>query len=157
MAELSHVSPEGHAKMVDTSGKPETRRVATARGLVRLSPGTLPRILSGDLPKGPVLEVARAAAILGAKQTPALIPMCHPLRLTDVAVRFEPRGEDALLIEAAVTAVDRTGVEMEALVAVTVAALTVYDMVKAVDRGVAITDVVLVSKTGGKSSSAAPA
>jgi cyclic pyranopterin phosphate synthase len=151
MAELSHVSPEGHAKMVDTSAKPETARTATARGLVKLSPGTLPRILSGDLPKGPVLECARAAAILAAKQTPSLIPMCHPLRLTSVALSFEPRGADALAIEATVAAVDRTGVEMEALVAVTVAALTVYDMVKAVDRGVSITDVVLVSKTGGKS------
>jgi cyclic pyranopterin phosphate synthase len=150
VAELSHVSPEGHAKMVDTSGKPETKRVAVARGRVNLSPGTLPRILSGDLPKGPVLECARAAAILAAKQTPALIPMCHPLRLTDVAVRFEPQGENALVIEATVTAVDRTGVEMEALVAVSIAALTVYDMVKAVDRGVSITDIALVSKTGGK-------
>ena len=151
MAELSHVSPEGHARMVDTSAKSETARAATARGLVKLSPGTLPRILSGDLPKGPVLECARAAAILAAKQTPSLIPMCHPLRLTSVAVSFEPKGPDALGIEATVSAVDRTGVEMEALVAVAVAALTVYDMVKAVDRGVSITDVVLVSKTGGKS------
>jgi cyclic pyranopterin phosphate synthase len=151
MAELSHVSPEGHSKMVDTSAKPETKRIAVARGLVRMSPGTLPRILSGDLPKGPVLECARAAAILAAKQTPTLIPMCHPLRLTDVAIRFEPRGAEALEVEASVTAVDRTGVEMEALVAVTVAALTVWDMVKAVDAGLAITDVTLVSKTGGKS------
>jgi cyclic pyranopterin phosphate synthase len=112
--------------------------------------------MKGDLPKGPVLECARAAAILGAKQTPALIPMCHPLRITDVAVRFEPAGESALGIEATVTAVDRTGVEMEALVAVTIAALTVYDMVKAVDRGVTITDVALVSKSGGKSSPPKP-
>jgi cyclic pyranopterin phosphate synthase len=151
VADLSHVSPEGHAKMVDTSAKPETKRVAVARGRVNLSAGTLPRILSGDLPKGPVLEVARAAAILAAKQTPALIPMCHPLRLTDVAVRFEPVGESALAIEAAVTAVDRTGVEMEALVAVTVAALTVYDMVKAADRGMEIGGIVLTRKSGGKS------
>jgi cyclic pyranopterin phosphate synthase len=138
--------------MVDTSGKAETKRVAVARGRVNLSPGTLPRILSGDLPKGPVLECARAAAILAAKQTPALIPMCHPLRLTDVSVTFQGSGENALAIEASVTAVDRTGVEMEALVAVTVAALTVYDMVKAVDKAVTITDVALVSKTGGRSS-----
>jgi cyclic pyranopterin phosphate synthase len=151
MAELSHVSPEGHARMVDTSAKAETARTATATGLVKLSPGTLPRILSGDLPKGPVLECARAAAILAAKQTPSLIPMCHPLRLTSVEVRFEPKGADMLAVEATVAAVDRTGVEMEALVAVTIAALTVYDMVKAVDRGVSITDVVLVRKTGGKS------
>jgi cyclic pyranopterin phosphate synthase len=151
VADLSHVSPEGHSKMVDTSGKPETKRVAVARGRVNLSAGTLQRILSGDLPKGPVLEVARAAAILAAKQTPSLIPMCHPLRITDVAIRFEPEGGRALAIEASVTAVDRTGVEMEALVAVTVAALTVWDMVKAVDRGITITDVALVSKTGGRS------
>lgn len=154
MTGLSHVSPDGHAKMVDTSHKPETKRVAVARGVVRLSAGTLPRILAGDLPKGPVLECARAAAILAAKETPRLIPMCHPLRLTDVAVTFAPDGAAALVIEAAVTAVDRTGVEMEALVAVSIAALTVYDMVKAVDRGVTITDIALVSKTGGKSSAA---
>jgi cyclic pyranopterin phosphate synthase len=152
MAELSHVSPEGHAKMVDTSGKAETKRIAVARGTINLSPGTLPRILSGDLPKGPVLECARAAAILAAKQTPNLIPMCHPLRITDVSVRFEASGDRALRIEASVTAVDRTGVEMEALVAVSIAALTVYDMVKAVDLCVTITDVGLISKTGGKSS-----
>jgi cyclic pyranopterin phosphate synthase len=136
--------------MVDTSSKPETKRVAVARGKIELSAGTLPRILSGDLPKGPVLGCARAAAILAAKQTPALIPMCHPLRLTDVIVRFEPSGDRALLIEATVTAVDRTGVEMEALVAVSIAGLTVYDMVKAIDRAARITDIALVSKTGGK-------
>jgi cyclic pyranopterin monophosphate synthase len=151
VAELSHVSPDGHAKMVDTSDKPETKRVAVATGLVRLSPGTLPRILTGDLPKGPVLECARTAAILAAKDTPRLVPMCHPLRLTDVAIAFVPDGESALRIEATVSAVDRTGVEMEALVATSVAALVVYDMVKAIDRGVVITDVRLVSKTGGKS------
>jgi cyclic pyranopterin phosphate synthase len=137
--------------MVDTSAKPETLRVAVARGAVKTSPGTLPRILSGDLPKGPVLECARAAAILAAKKTPELIPMCHPLRLTDVAIRFEPKDATTLAIEASVTAVDRTGVEMEALTAVAVAALTVYDMVKAVDKSVTITDLALVSKTGGKS------
>jgi cyclic pyranopterin phosphate synthase len=156
-AELSHVSPEGHSRMVDTSAKVETRRVAVARGLVRLSPGTLPRVLSGDLPKGPVFEVARAAAILGAKRTPDLIPMCHPLRITDVQVRFEPQGERTLLVEATVAAVDRTGVEMEALTAVAVAALTVYDMVKAVDPATVIADLALVSKTGGKSSGPGPA
>jgi cyclic pyranopterin phosphate synthase len=137
--------------MVDTSAKAETQRIAVARGCVRLSPGTIERVLAGNLPKGPVLECARAAGILAAKQTHALIPMCHPLRLTDVGVRFEPDGRD-LRIEASVTAVDRTGVEMEALTAVAVTALTVYDMVKAIDKAVVITDLGLVSKIGGKSS-----
>jgi cyclic pyranopterin monophosphate synthase len=137
--------------MVDVSAKPETRRLAVARGTVRFSPGVLARVLAGDLPKGAVIETARIAGVNGAKQTSALIPMCHPLRITGVDVSIEPDGDASLRIEGAVTAVDRTGVEMEALTAVAVAALTVYDMVKAIDRGMTIEGIALVRKEGGRS------
>ena len=148
---LSHVGPDGAPRMVDVSAKAETRRVAVAAGRVRFSPGTLARVLAGDLPKGPVLETARLAGVLGAKRTSDLIPLCHPLRLSDVDVRFRPAPPDAVEIEAEVVAVDRTGVEMEALTAVAVAALTVYDMVKAVDKGVVIGEIRLLRKEGGRS------
>ncbi|MBI2177927.1 MAG: cyclic pyranopterin monophosphate synthase MoaC [Candidatus Tectomicrobia bacterium] len=150
--ELSHLDEKGRARMVEVGEKPETAREAVARGRVEMQPGTLRRILEGGLPKGDVLGTARVAGVMAAKRCAGLIPMCHPLRLTGVEVRFWPdKGERALEIEAVVRAMDRTGVEMEALTAVSVAGLTVYDMCKAVDRGMAVTAVRLAKKTGGRS------
>ena len=140
--------------MVDVSAKPETAREAVARAVVRMRPETLRAIRRGNVPKGDVLGVARAAGILAAKRTHDLIPLCHPLRLTRVDIRFGGlRAGRQLTVEARVRTVDKTGVEMEALTAAAVAALTVYDMVKAVERGVSITRVELVEKSGGKSGS----
>ena len=138
--------------MVDVSPKPETVREAVARAILRMRPSTLRAIKSGNAPKGDVFGVARTAGILAAKRTPELIPLCHPLRLTRVEVSFEThagRGEVAVL--ARVRTVDKTGVEMEALTAAGIAALTVYDMVKALERGVTITNLQLLEKSGGKS------
>jgi cyclic pyranopterin phosphate synthase len=138
--------------MVDVSAKADTAREAVARVRLRMRPATLRAVQRGDAPKGDVLGVARTAGIMAAKRTSELIPLCHPLRLTRVEVAFEPRprrGE--LTIEARVRTVDKTGVEMEALTAAGVAALTVYDMVKALEKGVTITDLQLVEKSGGKS------
>ena len=153
--ELSHIDESGRARMVEVRGKPETARMAVARGRIEMKSETLRLILEGGLPKGDVLGTARVAGVLGAKNCAGLIPMCHPLRLTSVEVRFEPgeggEGEESLEIEATVRAMDRTGVEMEALTAVSVAALTVYDMCKAVDREMTISEVRLLKKTGGKS------
>ncbi len=143
--------------MVDVSAKSETDRTAVARGRVVMQPGTLAMIreqLAGeasDLPKGDVTGVARLAGLMAAKRTADLIPLCHPLPLSAVDVGLRPEGEDSLMIEATVRTVGRTGVEMEALTAVSVAALAVYDMCKAVDRGMRIADVRLVRKTGGAS------
>ena len=138
--------------MVDVSPKPETAREAVARAVVRMRPATLRAVRRGDAPKGDVLGVARTAGILAAKRTSELIPLCHPLRLTRVDVAFQSaprRGE--LEIRARVRTVDKTGVEMEALTAAGVAALTVYDMVKALEKGVTITNLQLLHKSGGKS------
>ena len=138
--------------MVDVSAKAETVREAVARGVLRMAPATLRIIRAGNAPKGDVLGVARTAAILATKRTSDLIPLCHPLRITGVDVDFRDdvrRGE--LTVEARVRTVDKTGVEMEALTAVSVAALTVYDMIKAVEKGVSIERIELVEKTGGKS------
>ena len=138
--------------MVDVSGKPETAREAVARAVIRMRPATLRAIQRGNAPKGDVLGVARTAGILAAKRTPDLIPLCPPLRLTRVEVSFDAsarRGE--LRVNARVSTVDKTGVEMEALTAAGVAALTVYDMVKALEKGVTITNLQLVEKSGGKS------
>jgi cyclic pyranopterin phosphate synthase len=138
--------------MVDVSPKPETAREAVARAVLRMRPATLRAVQQGNAPKGDVLGVARTAGILAAKRTPDLIPLCHPLRLTRVEVSFDARprrGE--LAIEARVRTVDKTGVEMEALTAAGVAALTVYDMVKALEKGVTITNLQLLAKSGGKS------
>jgi cyclic pyranopterin phosphate synthase len=138
--------------MVDVSPKPETVREAVARATLRMRPSTLRAIKSGNAPKGDVFGVARTAGILAAKRTPELIPLCHPLRLTRVEVSFETharRGEVAVL--ARVRTVDKTGVEMEALTAAGIAALTVYDMVKALEKGVTITNLQLLEKSGGKS------
>ena len=143
--------------MVDVSAKSETDRRAVARGRVVMQPATLAMIReqmageTSDLPKGDVLGVARLAGLMAAKRTSDLIPLCHPLPLSAVDVGLTPEGDDSLVIEASVRTVGRTGVEMEALTAVSVAALAVYDMCKAVDRGMRIADVRLVRKTGGAS------
>ena len=137
--------------MVDVSAKPETAREAVARARLRMQPATLRAIREGNAPKGDVLGVARTAGVLAAKRTSDLIPLCHPLRITGVDITFTPEPPGALTVEARVRTVDKTGVEMEALTAVSVAALTVYDMVKAVEKGVTIADIHLVEKSGGKS------
>jgi len=148
---LTHFDAAGRAAMVDVSGKEETSRTATARGRIVMQPATLALIREGRAGKGDVLGVARIAGIMAAKKTHELIPLCHPLMISKVTLDLEPEGEDAVAIEATVKLTGRTGVEMEALTAVTVAALTVYDMVKAVDRSMRIEDVRLVHKAGGKS------
>ncbi len=147
---LSHLDEQGAARMVDVSAKPETERVATAGCRVVLAPETLQLLASAGLPKGDALAVARVAGIMGAKRTPDLIPLCHPLAVSGVKLDLSV-ADDAVEILATVKTTDRTGVEMEALTAVTVAALTVIDMVKAVDKGAVITDVRVEEKTGGKS------
>jgi cyclic pyranopterin phosphate synthase len=147
---LTHVDEAGAARMVDVSGKDVTARVATASGRVLVS-GEVIGLLRGEgVPKGDALAVARLAGIMGAKQTPSLIPLCHPLAISGVTVDLAV-GEDSVDITATVRTTDRTGVEMEALTAVAVAGLTVVDMVKAVDKAAVITDVRVESKTGGKS------
>ena len=149
---LTHFDADGQAVMVDVGGKAATRRRAVARGAVTMQPETLQRILDRGMEKGDVLAVARLAGIMAAKQTPGLIPLCHPLSLSSVTVDFTPVPERAqLVVEAAVAVTGQTGVEMEALTAVAVAALTVIDMCKAVDRMMTIDAVRLVEKTGGKS------
>ncbi|MCA3422882.1 MAG: cyclic pyranopterin monophosphate synthase MoaC [Roseomonas sp.] len=137
--------------MVDVSPKAETARTATARGRIVMAPETLALIREGRAGKGDVLGVARLAGIMAAKRTSDLIPLCHPLMISKVAVDLEPEGDDAIVIEATVSLTGKTGVEMEALTAVSIAALAVYDMVKAVDRGMRIEDIRLVHKAGGKS------
>jgi cyclic pyranopterin phosphate synthase len=137
--------------MVDVTGKPQTERAATARARVVMQPETLAMIRAGTAAKGDVLAVARLAGIMGAKRTAELIPLCHPLPLTSVRVQLAPESDDTVAIEATVTTAGRTGVEMEALTAASVAALTVYDMCKAVDRGMRIESLRLVAKSGGAS------
>ncbi len=149
---LSHLTPAGAARMVDVSAKAETVREAVARATLRMKPATLAAIRAGQLAKGDVLGVARTAGIMGAKRTPELIPLCHPLRITGVDIDFLlDTKRSVVTIEARVRTVDKTGVEMEALTAAAVAGLTVYDMVKAVDRGVVLTGLRLMEKSGGKS------
>lgn len=150
MSDLTHVDEAGKARMVDVSGKDVTRRVATAQAVVTMRPETLEKIRQNTLAKGDALGVARVAGVLAAKRTDELIPLCHSLPLSDVSVDFEI-GETALIIRTSATTLAQTGVEMEALTAATVAALTVYDMAKAVDKRMTIESVHLVSKTGGKS------
>lgn len=152
MSGFTHFDAEGKAVMVDVSDKAETERKATATGSIYMQPETLALILQGGVKKGDVLSVARLAGIMGAKRTPDLIPLCHPLALTSVKVELtaDP-ARNAVDIEATCKLNGRTGVEMEALTAVSVAALTVYDMCKAVDRGMRIGDIRLVHKSGGKS------
>ncbi len=151
MSELTHFDDTGASRMVDTSGKPETLREARASGLLRLAPATTALIRDRSLAKGDVLEVARLAGIMAAKRTGELIPLCHPLPLTSVALDLGFEDETLLRITATVRVFGRTGVEMEALTAVSVAALTVYDMCKAVDRTMTIERVRLEEKSGGRS------
>ncbi|MCX8117463.1 MAG: cyclic pyranopterin monophosphate synthase MoaC [Desulfobacterota bacterium] len=152
MPKLTHFDPEGRARMVDVSGKRETLREAIARGSVFMKPETFKQILSGKVAKGDVLSVSKIAGIMAAKKTSDLIPMCHPLNLSHVEIHFHPFEEESRIdIEATVRIKAKTGVEMEALVAVATAGLTLYDMCKAIDRGMVISDIHLVKKTGGKS------
>ena len=152
MAKLTHLDEAGRARMVDVGDKDDTERVAVARGSVQMQPETLALIMEGNMKKGDVLTVAQLAGIMAAKRTSDLIPMCHPLMLSHVAVTCTPNPTaNRVDIEASVRLKGKTGVEMEALTAVSVAALTIYDMAKAVDRGMIISDVRVVQKSGGKS------
>lgn len=147
---LTHFDPAGRARMVDVGGKAESERIAVASGRVRMEAATVALIREGRAAKGDVLAVAQVAAVMGAKRTPDLIPMCHPVMLTRIDVAFA-LGDEEVRIEATVATRGRTGVEMEALTAVATAALTIYDMVKAVDRGMTIEAIRLERKEGGKS------
>jgi cyclic pyranopterin phosphate synthase len=151
MAKLTHVTSTGEAKMVDISEKIDTVRVAVASGKVNMKPETLQAIKSASLKKGDVIATARIAGIMAAKKTPELIPLCHTLLVSDVSIDFDLSAQDSIGIKATAKSTGKTGVEMEALVATSVAALTIYDMAKAVDKGMIITDIYLESKTGGKS------
>ncbi|HXE29490.1 MAG TPA: cyclic pyranopterin monophosphate synthase MoaC [Stellaceae bacterium] len=152
MSEFTHFDAKGDATMVDVSAKAETERVAVAGGRITMQKATLEKIMAGDMKKGDVLSVARLAGIMGAKRTPDLIPLCHPLNLTSVAVELSCDPDTSSVEITATTKITgRTGVEMEALTAVAVAALTVYDMCKSVDRGMRIGDIRLLHKSGGKS------
>jgi len=148
---LTHIDETGAARMVDVGGKENTRREATAQAEVHMKPETLRMIVSGEAPKGDVFACARIAGIMAAKRTGELIPMCHPLPLDSVKVELIPKGENTVVITAKVACFWHTGVEMEALTAASTAALTIYDMCKAVDRGMEIQNVYLLKKSGGKS------
>lgn len=149
---LSHLDDQGHLRMVDVGAKDDTERVAIARGEIHMRPETLRLIIEQGLPKGDVLTTAQVAGIMGAKQTAHLIPLCHPLLLTHIDVQFEiDEAASRILITATVRTRGKTGVEMEALTAVSVAALTIYDMAKAAEKTMRITDIHLVHKSGGKS------
>jgi cyclic pyranopterin phosphate synthase len=149
---LSHLDESGRPRMVDITAKADTARQAIAKGSVYMKPQTLALIQAGQVTKGDVISVAQLAGVMAAKKTPELIPLCHPLLLTDIDVQLKPdEKESALHITASVCTTGKTGVEMEALTAVAVAALTVYDMCKAVDRGIRIEGVRLARKSGGKS------
>jgi cyclic pyranopterin phosphate synthase len=151
-ARLSHLNDKGEARMVDVSDKEVTARTASAEGFVAMAPATLDLILSGQAPKGDVLATARIAAIMAAKRTHELIPLCHPLPLTEVTVTFEPSRDPPGVTVIATAKVDaKTGVEMEALTAVSIACLTIYDMCKAADRAMSFTGIRLTGKTGGRS------
>ena len=151
---LTHFDAHGQAHMVDVAAKASTHRIAIAQGRISMAPATLAIILQGSAKKGDVLGIARIAGIMAAKKTSELIPLCHPLALTRVAVEFSSSEADScILCSAAAETIGPTGVEMEALTAVQIALLTIYDMCKAVDRGMTITDVKLLEKHGGKSGS----
>ena len=150
MTELTHLDDEGRARMVDVASKAPSHRQAVARAVVRMSAATLDTLRTGNTPKGDVLGTARVAGIQAAKQAPSLIPLCHSVALTSVEVRFE-EVEGGLEVRATARCFDRTGVEMEAMTAASVAALTVYDMLKAVERGITIVEVSLLEKKGGRS------
>ena len=148
---LTHIDARGRARMVDVSAKAVTERVAVATATLRMQPATLRRIRTGRIAKGEVLAVARVAGVMAAKRTADLIPLCHPLPVEVASIDFTPRAAGRLQVTATVKVTGKTGVEMEALAAVMGAALTVYDMCKAVDRGMVITDVCLLEKRGGRS------
>jgi cyclic pyranopterin monophosphate synthase len=150
--QLSHIDKKGRAKMVDVTGKPVTSRKAVARGSVSMKPVTLQLIMDSKIPKGDVLTLARIAGIMAAKKTGDLIPLCHPLNITSVDMDFTlDKKKNKIDIEARVKISGQTGVEMEALAAVSIAALTIYDMCKAVDREMVISDIMLIEKSGGRS------
>ncbi len=152
MSELTHFDAAGQAHMVDVGAKQDTQRVAIAEGWIRMQPETLARIRQGDHKKGDVLGIARVAGIMAAKKTSELIPLCHPLALTRVDIELDPQDDPvAVHCRATVETFGKTGVEMEALTAVQIALLTIYDMCKAVDRGMRMVDIRLVEKRGGKS------
>jgi cyclic pyranopterin phosphate synthase len=152
MRKLSHIDAQGRAQMVEVAEKPITAREAIATGTVQMQPEVLRMIVTGQIPKGDVLAVARVAGIMAAKKTPELIPLCHPLLLTSVTIDFTTNEKlGTIAIAARVRVEGKTGVEMEALTAVSVAALTVYDMCKAADKSMVISDICLQKKTGGKS------
>jgi cyclic pyranopterin phosphate synthase len=150
MSKLTHIKETGEAHMVDVGGKAATAREAVAEGVIRMHPATLQLIVEGGYKKGDVLAVARIAGIMAAKKTAELVPLCHPIALSRVEVELTP-GDSAVHCRAVAATVGPTGVEMEALTAVQIALLTIYDMCKAVDRGMTITDVQLVAKSGGQS------
>ena len=150
--ELTHLDESGRPRMVDITGKPDTHREAVAKGVVRMKASTFELLVQGEIPKGDVLTVAQMAGIMAAKQTPYLIPLCHPIPIEDIKVELGLNEKDSTVeITATVKSTGKTGVEMEALTATTVAALTIYDMCKAVDRGIKIENIRLVRKSGGKS------
>ena len=154
MAELTHVGPGGEARMVDVGAKSETHRLARASGFIRMEPGTLALIEGNQLVKGDVVSVARVAGVMAAKRTADLIPLCHPLPLTDLQIDVAvDRDLPGLRVEAQAATIGRTGVEMEAIIAVMVTLVTVYDMAKAHDRGMVISEIRLEQKTGGKTGS----
>ncbi len=150
MSELTHFDEQGASRMVDVASKQVTERIATAQAVVIMQPETLRRIQDKAFAKGDVLQVARLAGIMGAKQTSQLIPLCHPLALEGVEIAFEITSETTIRIVATVKTTAKTGVEMEALTAVTTSALTIYDMCKAIDRGMEISSVCLLAKSGGR-------
>jgi len=152
MPEFTHINKQGHVRMVDVTEKRPTLRVAVAQGIVSMNPDTFEKIINQTVKKGNVLETARIAGIMAAKKTSELIPMCHPLKITHIAVDFFPdTAKNKIRIEAAVRIIDQTGVEMEAMTAVSVAGLTIYDMCKSYDREMMISDICLIEKSGGKS------
>ena len=152
MKKLTHMDESGRPRMVDVTEKPDTHRQAVARGLVRMQPATLELIKKGQVAKGDVLSVAQLAGITAAKQTPNLIPLCHPILISDVRIEFDTNDKESTVeITATVESTGKTGVEMEAMTATAVAALTIYDMCKAVDRGMKIENIRLIRKSGGKS------
>jgi len=151
MGELTHFNAEGRARMVDVSDKQMTKRTAVARGSVNMRPETLQLIRQGKIGKGDVLSVAQVAGIMAAKKTAELIPMCHPIPITGVDLTFHEQGDHTIILEATVKTTNVTGVEMEALTAVSVAMLTIYDMCKAVDKEMVLGETYIVAKSGGKS------
>lgn len=151
MTGLTHLNSGGEARMVDVTQKGDTGREAVAKGRVLMKPGTLEQIKTAGLKKGDVLAVARVAGIMAAKKTPELIPLCHPILIDNIAVDFDISGKDSIGITATAKSTGKTGVEMEAMVVTAVAALTIYDMCKSVDKDMTVTEIRLESKKGGKS------